>query len=77
MVSTRKGSVSYHNILDNIEIKLEKYYPNNNKILVYPQTENTEHVYTEYDDMRAETLTKGLQTIKKVKSGIFRIFKKK
>ena len=77
MVSTRKGSVSYHNILDNIEIKLEKYYPDNNKILVYPQTENTEHVYTEYDDMRAETLTKGLQTIKKVKSGIFRIFKKK
>jgi Kef-type K+ transport system membrane component KefB len=77
MVSTRKGAVSYHNILDNIETKLEKYYPENNKILVYPQTENAEHVYTEYDDMRAETLTKGLQTIKKVKSGIFRIFKKK
>jgi Kef-type K+ transport system membrane component KefB len=77
MVSARKGSVSYHNILDGIEIKMDKYYHLNNKILVYPQTEKVEHVYTEYNDMRAESLTKGLQTIKNVKRGIFRIFKKK
>jgi hypothetical protein len=77
MVSARKGSISYHNILDGIEIKMDKYYHLNNKILVYPQTEKVEHVYTEYNDMRAESLTKGLQTIKNVKRGIFRIFKKK
>jgi hypothetical protein len=77
MVSARKGSVSYHNILDGIEVKLDKYYQENNKILVYPQTEKVEHVYTEYNDMRAETLTKGLQTIKNVQRGVFRIFKKK
>jgi hypothetical protein len=56
---------------------MDKYYHLNNKILVYPQTEKVEHVYTEYNDMRAESLTKGLQTIKNVKRGIFRIFKKK
>ena len=77
MISARKGSVSYQNVLDAVELKMDKFYQENNKILVYPQTEKAEHVYTEYNDMRAESLTKGLQTIKNVKRGIFRIFKKK
>jgi Kef-type K+ transport system membrane component KefB len=77
MVSARKGSVSYINSLDGIEKKLDKYHPLNNKILVYPQTKKSSNQYEKYDDMRAESLSVGLQTIKKVKRGIFNILKKK
>ena len=75
-VSARKGSVSYLNSLDGVEKKLDKYYPDNNKILVYPQTKKSGTLYEEYDDMRAESLSLGIQTIQKVKDSIFNILKK-
>ena len=37
LVSARKQSVLYLNYLDNIPNKIEKYFTNNNKIVVYPQ----------------------------------------
>jgi len=37
LVSARKHSVLYLNYLDNIPNKIEKYFTNNNKIVVYPQ----------------------------------------
>lgn len=76
IVSARKGSVSYTTNLDGIEKKLDKFYPDNNKILVYPQTKKSGHLYEEYDDMRAESLSLGLQTIQKVKHSITNIFKR-
>jgi len=36
LASARKGSVSYFNLLEIIPAKLEKYFQDNNKILVYP-----------------------------------------
>lgn len=76
MISARKGAISYLSGLDEIENRLDKYYPDNNKLLVYPQTENNNNLYNEYDDMRGESLSKSLETIMKVKKGIFRIFKR-
>ena len=40
IISSRKGSVSYINMLDNIPLKLEKHFPNNNKVIIYPQQFN-------------------------------------
>lgn len=76
VVSARKGAVSNLNNFDGIENKLDKYYPKNNKLLVYPETTKSDTLYDEYGDMRAESLSKGLQTIQKVKTGIFNILKK-
>ena len=76
VVSARKGAVSNLNSFDGIEKKLDKFYPNNNKLLVYPETTKSSTLYDEYGDMRAESLSKGLQTIQKVKTGIFNILKK-
>ena len=39
LISTRKGTVSHINILDNLPSKLEKYF-NNNKIIIYPPAAN-------------------------------------
>lgn len=37
LVSARKGSVSHHHYLDKLPTKLDKYFNNNSKIVVYPQ----------------------------------------
>ncbi len=76
IISARKGAVSHSITLNEIANKLDKFYPKNNKILVYPQTKKTDNFYEEYGDMRAESLSKGIQTIQKVKEGILKILKK-
>ncbi|MFC5283970.1 cation:proton antiporter [Pedobacter alpinus] len=76
MISARKGAISHASDLDGIENRLDKYYPDNNKLLVYPQTEKNNNLYNEYNDMRGESLSKGLETIMKVRKGIFRIFRR-
>lgn len=37
VVSARKGSVSYVNSLEDIPVKLERYFKANNKVVIYPQ----------------------------------------
>ncbi len=37
VISARKNTHSYHNALDNLPMKLEKYFHENSKIIVYPQ----------------------------------------
>ncbi|HET8839608.1 MAG TPA: hypothetical protein VFM82_11510, partial [Flavobacteriaceae bacterium] len=37
IISARKNTSSYHNVLDNLPVKLEKYFHENSKIIVYPQ----------------------------------------
>ncbi|MGS2741345.1 cation:proton antiporter [Sinomicrobium sp. M5D2P17] len=36
LISARKGAVSYQNVMDNLPTKLEKYFDQNSKIIVYP-----------------------------------------
>ncbi len=36
LVSARKGSVSSMNLLENLPSKMERYFPDNNKIVIYP-----------------------------------------
>ncbi len=40
LISARKNAVSYKNYLDHIPSKLEKYFNNNNKIVIFPQQNN-------------------------------------
>jgi Kef-type K+ transport system membrane component KefB len=65
-ISSRKGTVSYHKFMENLALKLEKFFPLNSKFLVYPQRNDTENKYTEYRDVSSETLTKSITTLKKV-----------
>ena len=37
LVSARRDSISYHPSLDNLPLKLDKYFKKNSKIIVYPQ----------------------------------------
>ncbi len=37
LVSTRKGGASYMTVLENLPIKLEKHFPSNNLLVIYPK----------------------------------------
>jgi Kef-type K+ transport system membrane component KefB len=73
-VSSRKGSLSYNPFLENIPYKLEKYFEANNKIIIYPEQNNT-HLENEYDGIPLAPIAKGIET--SIGKGIDLIFKKK
>jgi Kef-type K+ transport system membrane component KefB len=61
LVSARKYSVSYLNFLDNILNKIEKYFININKIVVYPQQYNL--LYETHEELTSGPVVKGIETI--------------
>ncbi|MCX7728299.1 MAG: cation:proton antiporter [Bacteroidia bacterium] len=62
----RKRTISYLPAMDKIPDKLDTYFSDNSKILIYPQqffeTENTET----YEEVSSEPLNKGIETIQKI-----------
>lgn len=77
VVSTRKGSISYQNNIDNIPKTLYKYFINNNLILIYTSIGTGENKFEEYNDVNAEIFSKGIATVAKIQKGIGHIFKNK
>ncbi|WP_026902640.1 cation:proton antiporter [Pedobacter glucosidilyticus] len=75
-VSARKGSISYHSMLDNLNSTLNKDINDHNILLIYPSVKTSDNKYTEYSDMNAELFIKGVQKVNKIKKGIKTIFKK-
>lgn len=75
LISSRKGSVSYTSILQNIPSKLEKYFNQNNKLIIYPK--QSDHFYDSdsYDDVSSAPINKGIETFGKLKKGLGDIFK--
>ena len=76
LVSARKGATSYIAILENLPNKLEKHFPSNSRLVVYPQRFNQNYGNERYNDINAEPLNKGIETIQKISKGIGNIFKK-
>lgn len=75
MISSRKGSVSYTSALQNIPSKLEKYFSENNKFIIYPK--QSDHFYDNegYEDISSAPINKGIETFGKLKKGLGDIFK--
>jgi hypothetical protein len=76
LISARKGATSHITALENLPAKLEKYFPDYNKIVVYPQQFHQNFVTEHYEDISSEPLNKGIETIQKIGKGIGNIFKK-
>ncbi|MGV3630134.1 MAG: cation:proton antiporter [Bacteroidota bacterium] len=76
MCSSRPGSVSYSINVDHFLPKIEKAFENNDKILIYPSQEVTENIFSTYDDISAEAISKGVETIQKIGKEVGSIFKK-
>lgn len=76
LVSARRGGTSYLSVLDNIPAKMEKYFPDNSRILIYPQQFNESFASEIYNDYSTEPLHKGIETVQRIGKGIGSILKK-
>lgn len=75
LVSSRKDGLSHLAVLENLPFKLQKYFPTNSKVIVYPQ--QVEHDYDSIDyEAPVEPLSKGIETIQWLGKEIGSIFKK-
>ena len=75
MFSGRKGSVSYHPLMDSLFFKLDKYFSDNSKLLIFPAQFDSDNKFEEYEDISTEPLSKGIETIQKIGKEIGNIFK--
>lgn len=73
MVSTRRGSISYNKVLENIPSKIDKHFAGYNKIVVFPQQNFLEE---DLGDLSSASLSAGIETVQKIGKGIGSIFKK-
>ncbi|MEN9304190.1 MAG: hypothetical protein RL264_2619 [Bacteroidota bacterium] len=71
----RAGSVSYDASLESILSKIEKAYPDNDSIIIYPANEG-ENNYSSYQDISSSPISKGVETIQKIGREVGSIFKK-
>ena len=73
--ASRFGSVSYTPEIDGFLMRLEKAYPNNDTIIIYPGQEK-ENMFTNYDDITGNPISVGVETIQKIGKEVGSIFKK-
>lgn len=76
LISARKNSASYTSALENIPAKLEKYFHNNSRFIIYPQQYDQLYSNERYEDFTAEPLNKSIEAVQKIGKGIGNIFKK-
>lgn len=75
LISARKNSASYINQLDGLPSKIEKHFPENSRIVVFPQLYDRCNINPNYEDISAGPLIKGIETVQKIGKGIGHIFK--
>jgi Kef-type K+ transport system membrane component KefB len=75
LISARHGAPSHMNVLDNLPNKLEKHFVSYSRIIIYPQLYNQNHVIERFEDISAEPLTKGIETIQRLGKRIGGMFK--
>ena len=75
MVCARKGAASYMNMFENLPSKLEKYFDKNSKIVIYPQQFSQRYSNERYNNITPEPLSKGIETIQKIRRGIVNLLK--
>lgn len=74
VASARRNSFSYVPYFENIFIKIERYYSEYNRIVIFPQ--QIEGSIAQYDDLANNPLTKGIEAIENIGKGIGKIFVK-
>lgn len=70
--SARVDSVYYNKGVELFLHKFDRYFPQNNRILVYPSQRASDFLYNTYDNVSSDPIAKGVETIQK----IGKIFKK-
>lgn len=74
--ASRSGGISYIPAVDTFSSKLDKAYPENDFITIYPSQNSLDNIYANYDDFDPTTLSKGVEAIQKIGKEVGNIFKK-
>lgn len=77
LISARKGATSHMNVLESIPTKLEKYFPTNSLVVVYPQLFPQDDKTDGFQNMTVDPLSKGQESTLKISKGLGGIHKKK
>jgi hypothetical protein len=75
LISARKGTASYTQVLDNLPAKLEKHFAANSRVIIFPQQYKTEEGLEVFDDINTDPFNKGIESIQKIGKEIGKIFK--
>lgn len=74
--SARNGAVSYVSGIEAFSGKIEKGFPENDTILIYPSQSQVENLYGGYEDIDATPIVKSVEAIQKIGKEVGSIFKK-
>jgi hypothetical protein len=74
--SARNGGISYASGIDSFPSKLEKAFPENDTIIIYPSQSIVENMFGNYEDIDVSAITKGVEAIQKIGKEVGSIFKK-
>jgi Kef-type K+ transport system membrane component KefB len=72
LVSARNGSVSHMNLLDQLPLKMEKYFSQNSILVIYPQLHQS-MILTE--DINSKPISKGVEAVQKIGKEIRDLFR--
>ncbi len=75
-IAARKTSVSYDNCMEGIQAKLERTFPINSKIIIYPRTHHIDSKFSEYGDIDPESLNQGFERVQKIGKDIGNLLKR-
>jgi len=75
-VAARRTSVSYDNCMENIQERLEKQFPGNSKIVIYPRTHHIDSKFSEYGDINPEPLNQGFERVQKIGKDLGNLLKR-
>ncbi|MFH0893214.1 MAG: cation:proton antiporter [Bacteroidota bacterium] len=76
VVSPRKGSISYTQVLERVPTKLVKHFGEYSFVVVVPETQKLSNLVGGTNDVDSTFIEKGIAQIRKGGSGIRKIFKK-
>lgn len=75
LVSARKDSPSYAPVLEGIPEKMEKYFAENDRLVIYPQSFDRALGGERYEDFSSEPLTKGIDAVQRIGKGLGRVLR--
>lgn len=75
--SSRLGSVSYSLNVESCLNKIEKAFPENDRIIIYPAQESRENLIVNYEELSSGAISKGVEAIQKIGKEVGNILRKK
>ncbi len=75
-IAARRTLVSYDTCMERIQEKLERQFPSNSRIIIYPRTHHIDSKFSEYGDINPESLNQGFERVRNIGKDLGNLLKK-